>query len=136
MKKLLGILLCVAMVFAMANFSLAEETLPSFLSIKVGEEYTDLTASIKYYTHRTDLTPVQNSTVFQDKYIAEFNKLYPNIKVEVEATTDYAQDALVRLTGSDDWGDIMPAGGLILYAGWVKPSYPVVFELNYEQGGV
>lgn len=107
MKKLLGILLCVAMVFAMANFSLAEETLPSFLSIKVGEEYTDLTASIKYYTHRTDLTPVQNSTVFQDKYIAEFNKLYPNIKVEVEATTDYAQDALVRLTGSDDWGDIM-----------------------------
>ena len=33
--------------------------------------------------------------------------MYPNIKVEVEAVTDYAQDALVRLTGSSDWGDVM-----------------------------
>lgn len=107
MKKLLGILLCVTMLCTMAAVSLAEEALPNFLSIKVGEDYTDLTASIKYLTHRTDLTPVQNSTAFQDKYIAEFNKVYPNIKVEVEAVTDYAQDSLVRLTGSDDWGDIM-----------------------------
>ena len=93
----------------MATFSLAEattvETLPNFLDLKVGTDYTDLTATIKYITHRTDL--VQNSTVFQDKYIAEFNKLYPNITVELEAVTDFAQDALVRLTGSDDWGDVM-----------------------------
>jgi raffinose/stachyose/melibiose transport system substrate-binding protein len=107
MKKLLGILLCVTMLCTTVAVSLAEEALPNFLTIKVGEEYLDLTASIKYLTHRTDLTPVQNSTAFQDKYIAEFNKLYPNIKVEVEAVTDYAQDALVRLTGSDDWGDVM-----------------------------
>ena len=67
MKKLLGILLCVTMLCTMAAVSLAEEALPNFLSIKTGEEYTDLTASIKYLTHRTDLTPVQNSTAFQDK---------------------------------------------------------------------
>jgi len=107
MKKLLGILLSIALLCTMATFSLAEETLPNFLDLKVGEDYTDMTATIKYLTHRTDLTPVQNSTVFQDKYIAEFNKLYPNITVEVEAVTDFASDALVRLTGSDDWGDVM-----------------------------
>ncbi len=107
MKKLLGILLSVALLCTMLSFAVAEEALPSFLDIKVGEDYTDLTASIRYLTHRTDLTPVQNSTVFQDKYIAEFNKLYPNITVEVEAITDFAQDALVRLTGADDWGDVM-----------------------------
>lgn len=111
MKKLLGILLSVMLLCTMATFSLAEssapDTLPNFLDLKVGEDYTDLTTSIKYITHRTDLTPVQNSTVFQDKYISEFNKLYPNITVELEAVTDYAQDALVRLTGSSDWGDVM-----------------------------
>ena len=64
MKKLLGILLTVALLCTMATFSLAEEKLPNFLDIKVGQDYTDLTASIKYLTHRTDLTPVQNSTAF------------------------------------------------------------------------
>lgn len=107
MKKLLGILLTIALLCTMATFSLAEETLPNFLDLKVGEDYTDMTATIKYLTHRTDLTPVQNSTAFQDKYISEFNKLYPNITVEVEAITDFASDALVRLTGSDNWGDVM-----------------------------
>jgi raffinose/stachyose/melibiose transport system substrate-binding protein len=105
MKKLLGILLSVALLFTMATFAVAEESQPSFLDLKVGEDYTDLTATIKYITHRTDL--VTSSTTYQDKYIAEFNKLYPNITVEVEAVTDFAQDALVRLTGSDDWGDVM-----------------------------
>ena len=38
--------------------------------------------------------------------IAEFNKDYPNITVEAEAVTDYAEDALLRLT-TGDWGDIM-----------------------------
>ena len=107
MKKLLGILLSVALLCSMVTFSFAQEELPNFLDLKVGEDYTDLTASITYMTHRTDLTPVQNSTVFQDKYIAEFNKLYPNITVDVQAITDYSQDALVRLTGTDDWGDVM-----------------------------
>lgn len=33
-------------------------------------------------------------------------------------------------------GATMPVNGLIVYAGWKKPTYPVVFELNYESGGV
>ena len=39
-------------------------------------------------------------------YIAKFNETYPDITVEVEGITDYANDALLRLT-SGDWGDIM-----------------------------
>lgn len=105
MKKLLGILLSVALLFTMATFATAEASLPNFLDLKVGEDYTDLNVTIKYITHRTDL--VTSSTAYQDLYIAEFNKLYPGITVELEGVTDFAQDALVRLTGSDDWGDVM-----------------------------
>ena len=32
--------------------------------------------------------------------------MYPDIKVEIEGVTDYAQDSLLRLQGGD-WGDIM-----------------------------
>ena len=39
-------------------------------------------------------------------YVAEFNKIYPEITVEFEAITDYAEDSLLRLQGGD-WGDIM-----------------------------
>ena len=39
-------------------------------------------------------------------YIAEFNQMYPNIKIEVEGITTYADTALMRLQGGA-WGDIM-----------------------------
>ena len=39
-------------------------------------------------------------------YIADFNKIYPNIKVEAQTDTNYADNALTRLQGGD-WGDIM-----------------------------
>ena len=102
MKRFLGILLSLMLLCSMVSFAAAEETV-NFLDIKLGEDFTDTTATIKWLTHRTDLK--ENGAL--DAYIAEFNKLYPNITVEVEGITDFAQDALVRLTGSDDWGDIM-----------------------------
>ena len=40
------------------------------------------------------------------QYLAEFNKMYPNIKISIEGGTDYANSALTRLQGGD-WGDIM-----------------------------
>lgn len=73
-----------------------------FQQIVLGETGTDLTTSIKWLSHRTDLV---DSGKYAE-YIAEFNKLYPNITVEVEGITDYANDSLLRLTGGD-WGDIM-----------------------------
>lgn len=75
-------------------------TVPTIDSIKLGEDYKDLKASIKMITHRTDIV----DTKFQD-YIKEFQKLYPNIDITYEAITDYVEDMTIRLT-TDQWGDI------------------------------
>lgn len=80
----------------------AEDGTLTYSSITLGEDYTDLTATIKWLHHKTDRA--EDGTI--DKMIAEFNKDYPNITVEAEAVTDYAEDALLRLS-TGDWGDIM-----------------------------
>ena len=103
MKKILSLVLCLMMVLSAVSFASAEATVPTIDQIKLGEDYTDLTATIKWLTHRTDL--VNDGQIAG--YIAEFNKVYPNITVEFEGITDYAQDSLTRLTGSKDWGDML-----------------------------
>lgn len=75
---------------------------PEYADITVGEDYTDLTATIKWIHHKTDRE--EDGTLA--KYVEEFNKVYPNITVETEGITDYAQTALLRLP-TGDWGDIM-----------------------------
>ncbi|MCH5262794.1 MAG: extracellular solute-binding protein [Lachnospiraceae bacterium] len=78
------------------------EGVPTYSQVNVGTDYTDLTASIKWIHHKTDRE--EDGTIAN--LIAEFNKVYPNITVETEAVTDYAEDSLLRLsTGA--WGDIM-----------------------------
>lgn len=79
-----------------------ESTGLSYSAIKLGEDYTDITTTIKFIHHKTDRA--EDGTM--DAMIAEFNKVYPNITVEAEAVTDYAEDALLRLT-TGDWGDVM-----------------------------
>lgn len=78
------------------------EGVPSYSQITVGTDYTDLTASIKWIHHKTDRE--EDGTIAN--MIAEFNKVYPNITVETEGVTDYAEDSLLRLS-TGDWGDIM-----------------------------
>lgn len=78
-----------------------DTTLPTYDSIKLGEDYKDITATIKFLTHRTDIV----DTVLKG-YVEEFNKVYPNITVEYEGITDYAETSLLRLS-SKDWGDIL-----------------------------
>jgi len=73
---------------------------PSYASLKVGEDYTDITAELRVITHRTDII----DTTFA-KYIEEFNKLYPNVKITYEGITNYADDMTTRLSSSS-WGDI------------------------------
>ena len=63
-------------------------------------DYKDLTANLKILTHRTDIV----DTVFAD-YIKKFQEIYPNISIEYEANTDYANNILIRLT-TQDWGQI------------------------------
>lgn len=74
---------------------------PSYASLKVGEDYTDLKADLKLISQRTDL--IQDGTF--DGYVAEFQELYPNISISYEGITNYAEDMTTRLT-SNDWGDI------------------------------
>lgn len=74
----------------------------NYADIKLGEDYTDITTTIKWIHHKTDRE--EDGTIAD--YIAEFNKVYPNITVETEGITDYAETALLRLPTSD-WGDIM-----------------------------
>ena len=73
---------------------------PSYASLKVGEDYTDITAELRVITHRTDII----DTTFA-KYVEEFNKLYPNIKLNYEGITNYADDMTTRIS-SNNWGDI------------------------------
>lgn len=75
---------------------------PTYGEITLGEDYTDLTATIKFMHHKTDRE--QDGTM--DRLVSEFNEVYPNITVEMEAITDYAETALLRLP-TEDWGDIM-----------------------------
>lgn len=62
----------------------------------------DTTATIKFIHHKTDRA--EDGTM--DAMVAKFNEEYPNITVEMEAITDYAEDSLLRLS-TGDWGDIM-----------------------------
>lgn len=78
----------------------------SFNDIKLGE-LTDTTATIRFITHRTDLLAEENKDTLNllTEYAAEFNKTYPNIKIEYEGITDYKETMEIRLT-QKDWGDM------------------------------
>lgn len=71
----------------------------TYSQIKLGE-HTDLKADLKFLTHKTDVV----DTEFKD-YVTEFQKMYPNITIEYEGITNYADDITTRLT-TGDWGDI------------------------------
>ncbi len=96
----------------------SEGGVPSYSQINVGEDYTELTASIKWTTHRTDRG--EDGTL--DALVKEFNAVYPNITVEVEAIPDFAEEALLRLS-SGDYADIMaiPAIDMAEYATYFYP---------------
>ena len=79
----------------------------SYADLKLGEDCTDLTAEISVADNRTDMQQDDYVGKKWDDYIADFNAMYPNIKVNVETVTDYAETSLLRLQGGDYWGDIM-----------------------------
>lgn len=79
----------------------AASTLPAYNELTVGTDYTDLKADLKLISHRTDL--IDDGTFAG--YVAEFQKMYPNITISYEGITDYANDMTTRLT-SNDWGDV------------------------------
>ena len=94
MRKLFALVLALCMVLGMASFASADE-LPTLDQIVLGEN-TDLAAKIHFAYHRTDRKELL------DSYVARFNEMYPNIEVEYELITDYAENALLRI-GNTDW---------------------------------
>lgn len=103
-KQVIGWTLAAAMTVSMGVSVYAE--VPAIDTVKVGEDYQDLTASIKVLTNRTDIV----DTVYKG-YAEQFMELYPNITVEYEAITDYEESLNLRLT-TGDWGDLcfIPTG--------------------------
>ena len=99
MKKLLALVLALCLALGMASFASADE-LPTFDQIVVGEN-TDLAAKLHFAYHRTDL----DKNGMLKKYVEEFNKIYPNIEIEYETITDYAENSLLRVS-NNDW-DVM-----------------------------
>jgi ABC-type glycerol-3-phosphate transport system substrate-binding protein len=74
--------------------------IPTIDTLTLGTDYTDLKATIQFKTHRTDI----QDTIFP-KYIADFQKMYPNITITYEGITDYAESITTRLS-TPRWGDI------------------------------
>ena len=98
MKKLLALALCALLAISCFAFASAEEALPTFDQIVLGEN-TDLAAKIHFVYHRTDLAGDDGKLA---GYVRQFNEIYPNIEIEYELVTDYAENALLRL-GNNDW---------------------------------
>jgi ABC-type glycerol-3-phosphate transport system substrate-binding protein len=107
-KKVLAVALATTMVLSLAacggkkeNKKADEEPFDVTIDqIKLGEDYTDLKADLKFITHRTDSI----DTKFAG-YIKEFQKEYPDINIEYEGITNYVDDMTTRLS-TGDWGDI------------------------------
>lgn len=113
MKKLVSALLAALMLLSLAACGGQDDSqesnqpggetktdLPTIDQINLGEDYQDITATVKILTNRTDIV---DTTYAQ--YAATFKELYPNITVEYEAVTDYEESLKLRLT-TGDWGDI------------------------------
>ncbi|MET9674823.1 ABC transporter substrate-binding protein [Streptomyces sp. NPDC006482] len=77
----------------------------------------EVSGEIKVLTHRTDL--VQNGVMKQ--YAAEFNKIYPKVKVSFDGITDYEGEVRIRLNAKA-YGDVLGIPGAV-----AKNDYPKFF---------
>ncbi|MFI2432729.1 extracellular solute-binding protein [Streptomyces sp. NPDC018693] len=84
---------------------------------KAADDPSKVSGTIKVLTVRTDL--VQDGTM--DKYAAEFNKVYPKVKVEFEGLTNYEAEVKIRMN-TENYGDV-----LLIPAVIKKDDYPKFF---------
>ena len=82
----------------------------SYAGIKLGQDYTDLKATITMFNHRTDMDSDDYGGKNWKSYFADFNKEYPNITVKITTDTNYADDALTHLqSGNYETITMIPA---------------------------
>ncbi|MEV5490207.1 ABC transporter substrate-binding protein [Streptomyces bobili] len=84
---------------------------------KAPDDPSKVSGDITVLTVRTDL--VQDGTM--KKYAAEFNKIYPKVKVEFQALTNYEAEIKIRMN-TEDYGDV-----LLIPAVIKKNDYPKFF---------
>ena len=77
--------------------SASSDGLVSYSDIVLGETGKDLSATITMFNHRTDMDTDDYGGKNWKSYLEDFNKEYPNIKVEITTDTNYADDALTHL---------------------------------------
>lgn len=63
----------------------------------------DVSGDITFLTNRTDL--VQDGTF--DSYIEEFQKVHPDVEVNVEGITNYEDDVRTRMSTPNGYGDVL-----------------------------
>ena len=103
-SKVIAVSMAAAMVVSMVGCGSSKKKVEAtkidvtFDQIEVGKDYRILKL-IWNSLHKTDV-----DTKFKE-YVEEFQKLYPNVNIEYEGITDYANDVTTRLS-TGDWGDI------------------------------
>ena len=113
-KKVLALALASTMLAAMMGCGNTSESsnsgasenegaadLTSYEDIVLGEDFTDLEATITMFNNRTDLDSDDYGGVTWKEYLAAFNEVYPNITVKITTDTNYADDALTHLQSGD-----------------------------------
>ena len=106
MKKFLALAMTVVMLLSVCTaMAAAESTLPTFDKIVLGEN-TDLAAKIHFVYHRTDIPEKLQG------YVEAFQKIYPNVEIEYELITDFAENALLRPSYFVPLGDLQTLDGL------------------------
>ena len=94
-------------------------------ALALGSDYKDLSAELRFLTHRTDIMDTKLAG-----YVTEFQKLYPNIKITYEAVPYYNEDMMVRLA-TGDWGDICMIPTTLL-----KEELPSYFQVLGDYNGI
>ncbi|MEU8675286.1 ABC transporter substrate-binding protein [Streptomyces sp. NPDC048560] len=113
-KSLTGALLAVAML-AVAGCSGGGA--PSTETAAAPTDPAGVSGEIKVLTGRTDL--VQSGAM--KAYAAEFNKVYPDVKVTFEGLTDYEGEVRIRMN-TKQYGDVLMIPGAVS-----KGDYPKFF---------
>lgn len=99
MKRTIALLLTMALLFTLAACGSGKTDTPATTDAAGNET---IGGKITYLTNRTDL----DADGTYAELIARFNEKYPDVEVEVQATTDYAGELATRLQ-TTEYGDVL-----------------------------
>lgn len=92
LKKIVAVGIAAVCAVSMAacggSNSSSGQTDMTYDKIELGKTGKDIKASIKFYNGRTDMGLDSYPGKNWESYIADFNKLYPDIKVDVQTDTN------------------------------------------------